>query len=258
MIPRKQLDIGWSDIFFGVGYCFWPGNRDAAQRRIGDFWSSSSDTVICLAVRSGFDLVLEALKLPRSSEILVSALNIRSMFDVIHRHGLVAVPIDLDMSTLAMKREELERAVNKNTKAILSAQLFGSRPPMDDVVEFARQHDLFVFEDCAQSFAGDGYVGHPESDVVMVSFGPIKTCSTIMGGILRFKEPLLAGEVARRQAELPRHSRWDYLLWLVVSRRSRRSPAAPCSRWSCGSPTAWECKTRSSTTRSASSAGKMK
>jgi dTDP-4-amino-4,6-dideoxygalactose transaminase len=86
---------------------------------------------------------------------------------------------------------------------------------MDDVVEFARQHDLFVFEDCAQSFAGDGYVGHPESDVVMVSFGPIKTCSTIMGGVLRFKETSLASEVARRQGELPIHSRWNYLVWLI-------------------------------------------
>ncbi|HUG69910.1 MAG TPA: DegT/DnrJ/EryC1/StrS family aminotransferase [Pirellulaceae bacterium] len=215
MIPRKRLDIGLSDIVFGIGSCFWPGSRAGVQQRIGDFWSSSSDTVVCLAERSGFDLILEALNLPRGSEILISALNIRSMFDVIERHGLVAVPIDLDMSTLAMKRGELERAVTKNTKAILFAQLFGSRQPMDDVIEFARQHDLFVFEDCAQSFAGDGYVGHPESDVVMVSFGPIKTCSTIMGGLLRFKETSLAGEVARRQEELPLHSRWNYLTWLI-------------------------------------------
>ncbi|MEO8495376.1 MAG: DegT/DnrJ/EryC1/StrS family aminotransferase, partial [Planctomycetota bacterium] len=137
------------------------------------------------------------------------------MFEVIERHGLVAVPIDLDMSTLAMKREELERAVNKNTKAILYAQLFGSRLPVDDLVEFARQHELFMFEDCAQSFAGDGYVGHPDSDVVMVSFGPIKTCSTIMGGVLRFKDTSLADQVARLQEELPLHSRWNYLRWLI-------------------------------------------
>ncbi len=215
MIPRKRLDIGLSDILFGIGRCFWPGSREKVQQRIGTFWSSSSDTVVCLAERSGFDLILDALNLPRGSEILISAMNIRSMFEVIERHGLIAVPIDLDMSTLAMKREELERAVTKNTKAILYAQLFGSRRPMDDVIEFARQHDLFVFEDCAQSFAGDGYVGHADSDVVMVSFGPIKTCSTIMGGVLRFKESSLAAEVARRQEELPLHSRWNYLVWLI-------------------------------------------
>ncbi len=215
MIPRKRLDIGLTDILFGIGRCFWPGSRGVAEKRIGDFWSSSSDTVVCLAERSGFDLILEALNLPRGSEILISAMNIRSMFEVIERHGLIAVPIDMDMSTLAMKREELDRAVTKDTKAILYAQLFGSRLPMDDVIEFARQHDLFVFEDCAQAFAGDGYVGHAESDVVMVSFGPIKTCSTIMGGILRFKQTSLAAEVTRLQEELPLHSRWNYLVWLI-------------------------------------------
>ncbi len=215
MIPRTRLDIGWSDILFGIGRCFWSGSREGVQQRIGDFWSSSSDTVVTIAERSGFDLILEALNLPRGSEILISALNIRSMFEVIERHGLVAVPIDLDMSTLAMKREELERAVNKNTKAILFAQLFGSRLPMDDIVKFARQHDLFMFEDCAQAFAGDGYVGHPQSDVVMVSFGPIKTCSTIMGGVSRFKEASLADKVKQLQAKLPLHSRWNYLVWLI-------------------------------------------
>ena len=215
MIPRKRLDIGLTDILFGIGRCFWPGSRGVAEKRIGDFWSSSSDTVVCLAERSGFDLILEALNLPRGSEILISAMNIRSMFEVIERHGLIAVPIDMDMSTLAMKHDELDRAVTKNTKAILYAQLFGSRLPMDDVIEFARQHDLFVLEDCAQAFAGDGYVGHAESDVVMVSFGPIKTCSTIMGGILRFKQTSLAAEVTRLQEELPLHSRWNYLVWLI-------------------------------------------
>lgn len=215
MIPRKRLDIGWSDILFGIGSCFWPGSREAVHDRIGEFWSSSTDTVICIAERSGFDLILEALALPRGSEILISALNIRSMFDVIERHGLVAIPIDLDMATLSMKQEELERAVNENTKAILFAQLFGSRQPMDDVIQFSRQHDLFVFEDCAQAFIGDGYAGHPESDVTMVSFGPIKTCSTIMGGLLRFKDTSLARDVSELQARLPLHSRWNYLAWLL-------------------------------------------
>ncbi|MCA9170748.1 MAG: hypothetical protein KDB23_23880, partial [Planctomycetales bacterium] len=83
MIPRKRLDIGLSDILFGISRCFWPGNRFRVQQRIGEFWSAPSDTVVSLAERSGFDLTLETLALPRGSEILISALNIRSMFEVI-------------------------------------------------------------------------------------------------------------------------------------------------------------------------------
>ena len=215
MIPRKRIDIEWTDILRGTLRCFLPGRRLSTQGKIEESWSSLADTVVCLSVRSGFDLLLESLRLPPGSEVLVSAMNIRSMFDVIRKHQLVAVPIDLDMATLSMKPDELERAVTAKTKVVLAAQLFGSRRPLDDVVEFARRNGLFVIEDCAQAFTGDGYLGHPGSDVVMVSFGPIKTCSTIMGGILRITDGALCAKVKRLQASLPVHSRWDFLKWLA-------------------------------------------
>lgn len=215
MIPRKRLDIEWSDLAHGIARCFLPGDREKAEQRVEEFWSSSSDTAVCLSVRTGFDLLFESLALPPGSEILISALNIRSMFDVIQRHQLVAIPIDLDMATMEMKRGELERAVNEKTRAILTAQLFGSRRPIDDVVRFGRQHDLLVIEDCAQAFCGDGYLGHPDADVVMVSFGPIKTCSTIMGGVIRFADPVLCERVKELHRQLPVYSRWQLLLWLI-------------------------------------------
>jgi dTDP-4-amino-4,6-dideoxygalactose transaminase len=180
------------------------------QRRLEELWDPHSHGFACLSVRSGLDLILQALELPRGSEILVSALNIRPMFDVIRHHGLVPVPIDLDASTLAMKPDVLRQAVSDKTKAILVAQLLGSRMPMDDVVGFAREHGLLVLEDCAQAFTGDDYRGHPESDVSMFSVGPIKTCTTIMGGMLRVRDESLLEKVRALQARQRVHSRWHY------------------------------------------------
>lgn len=215
MIPRQRLDISWGNVLYGIGQCFVPGNRNAAHARIGSLWSSPTDTVVSLSERTSFDLILETLDLPPGSEILVSALNIRPMFNIMERHGLVAVPIDLDMSTMGPKVDQMERAITKKTKAILCAQLFGSRVPMDDVVQVAKTHQLILFEDCAQAFDGTGYVGHAESDVAMFSFGPIKTCSTIVGGITRFKDETLAAKVTERQAKLPVQNRLAYLGLLI-------------------------------------------
>jgi len=215
MIPRQRLDIGWADILTGVYYCFTPGNREAAHDRIAESWSSVADTVVSISERSSFDLVLESLNLPAGSEILMTAMNIKPMFEAIERHGLVAVPVDLDMATLAAEPELLEDSLSGNTRAILVAQLFGSRHPVDSVVAFARKHDLFMFEDCAQAFSGDGYTGHPGADAAMFSFGPIKTCSTIMGGVTKFKDPALAADVKRLQAQWPVHSRWGFMLLLL-------------------------------------------
>eukprot|EP00961_Rhodomonas_salina_P101196 1361985-Rhodomonas_salina.1 len=47
-------------------------------------------------------------------------------------------------------------------------------PGPQPVIEFAQAHNLLVIEDCAEAFDGLRYKGHPKSDVVLFSFGPIK------------------------------------------------------------------------------------
>src|SRR5262245_21062104 len=83
MIPRNRPDIGWLDLFYGIGACFWPASRAAAAQRADQAWSPNGNTVVTLSVRSGFDLLLEALDLPAGSEILVSAVTIRDMTRII-------------------------------------------------------------------------------------------------------------------------------------------------------------------------------
>jgi hypothetical protein len=58
MLPRNKLDIGWSDLLFGIRRCFWPKSREVVQRAVEDYWSPNSDSIACLSVRSGFDLLL--------------------------------------------------------------------------------------------------------------------------------------------------------------------------------------------------------
>jgi dTDP-4-amino-4,6-dideoxygalactose transaminase len=100
----------------------------------------------------------------------------------------VPVPVDVDMQTLTVKRDSLERAVTPRTKAILAAHLFGARMPLDEAAAFARAHGLLLIEDCAQSFTGMEYRGHPGSDVSLFSFGPIKTSTALGGALARVRD----------------------------------------------------------------------
>ena len=206
MIPRKRLDIGWSDLLFGLRCCLWPGDR--AQ-------PSEDGALACLSVRSGFDALLQVLDFPPGSEILMSALTIRDMTRIVEDHGLVPVPVDLDTRTLAVRPESLARAVSPKTRAIVVAHLFGSRMPMEPVVRFARERNLFVIEDCAQAYTGDEYRGHPESDVSLWSFGPIKTATALAGGVLRFRDRSLCDRVRDRQSRWPVQSRWKFMTRLA-------------------------------------------
>lgn len=215
MIPRKRIDIGWADLAYGIGACFVPGDREAAARRLERSWAGARAGLACLSVRSGLDALLGALAFARGDEIVVSAINIRDMARVIEAHGLVPVPVDLDMRQLALDPRALERAATPRARAVLVAHLYGARMPMEEIVRVARARGLLVIEDCAQAWTGDGWRGHPQSDVALFSFGPIKTATALAGGLLAFRDPGLRDRVRAYQERWPVHSRWRYLARLA-------------------------------------------
>ncbi|MEX2558766.1 MAG: DegT/DnrJ/EryC1/StrS family aminotransferase, partial [Pirellulales bacterium] len=191
MWARKRLDIGWFDLGYATLCCCLPGRRAERQRCIESLWSGSGDTLACLSVRSGFDLLLEALALPPGSEVLVSALTIKDMVRIIDEHGLLAVPVDLEPGAMAPDLDSLRQAITPATRAILVAHLFGGRIDLEPIVRLAEEHGLLVIEDCAQAYVGPHFVGHPGVAASMFSFGPIKTATALGGGLIRVADPAL-------------------------------------------------------------------
>lgn len=185
--------------------------REALQRRLEDWWAPGGCGVAALSVRSGFDLLLHCLALPPGSEIVVSAITIGDMVEIIERHGLTAVPVDVDPASCAIDAESLRRAVTSRSRAILVSHLFGGRSPLEEVAAVARRHGMLLLEDCAQAFAADGYRGHPACDVAMFSFGPIKTATALGGAMFTFRDAALANLVRQRQRALPLQPRMHFL-----------------------------------------------
>jgi dTDP-4-amino-4,6-dideoxygalactose transaminase len=89
MWVRKRLDIGWSDLAFGLTRALLPPDEAAIRGRLERRFSPAGDLLACLSVRSGFDLLLAALDLPAGSEVLLSAMTIPDMTRIIEAHQLV-------------------------------------------------------------------------------------------------------------------------------------------------------------------------
>jgi len=215
MWVRKRLDISWRDLVFGVALCGRPGNGLDPWRKGEGFWCGGDDVLPCLSVRSGFDLLLSVLDLPPKSEVLLSALTIPDMVRIVEDHGLVAVPVDLELDTAGPSVESVRRAITPATRAIVVAHLFGGRNPIEPIVQLARQHRLVVVEDCAQAFDGARYRGHPQADVSMFSFGSIKTATALGGGVLRVRDAELLRRIRERHSAWPVQGRWNYLRRLL-------------------------------------------
>lgn len=65
-----------------------------------------------------------------------------------------AIPVfaDLDPQTYNMTAETIRARITPRTKAIIVVHLAGNPADMDPILEIAREHGLFVIEDCAQSY----------------------------------------------------------------------------------------------------------
>ena len=113
------------------------------------------------------------------------------------------VPVDLVANGCTPALDSLERAITPATRAVVIAHLFGTRIDMEPILDIARRHRLFVIEDCAQAYHGAEYLGHPESDAVLFSFGPIKTATALGGGLMYVRNRKLADQIRGIQAAYP-------------------------------------------------------
>jgi dTDP-4-amino-4,6-dideoxygalactose transaminase len=215
MHARLRLDIGWGDLAAGLGACLLARDPGAQARRVERLFAPQGAALATLSVRTGLDLYLAALGLPRGSQVLVSALTIPHMLAILERHGLEAVPFALDARTLGPAPGELERLATPRTRAVLFAHLFGQRAGLDDLAGLAARRGWLFWEDCAQAFTGDDWRGHPRADLALFSFGLIKNLTAINGGIALVRAPDVRERMRAFQAGRPLQRRTDFARRLV-------------------------------------------
>jgi perosamine synthetase len=70
--PRHHLDLTVGHLLYAAFACCSPADSDRLARFIL-VHGGRADGIVCFSVRSGFELLLEALELPHGSEVVVSA-----------------------------------------------------------------------------------------------------------------------------------------------------------------------------------------
>ena len=200
--PRTILHIGWADLAAGALACAVGGDRNRLLQQVESYWPQE-EAIACFSVRSGLDLLIQAMDLQPGDEILYSALNIKGMVNVAKRSELVPVPLDFDTATLTPTVETLKKAITPKSKILVVAPLFGSRLDLDKLVDAAHGAGLLVVEDCAQAFCGQEYSGHPRADVTMFSFGPLKTSTALGGALVNVRDLALRSRMREIQAAYP-------------------------------------------------------
>jgi dTDP-4-amino-4,6-dideoxygalactose transaminase len=198
-----------SDLLFAFGACA-SARRGDREERVLAAWNGGMGGLVCLSVRTGFDLLLASVAFESGDEIVASAITHPDMAHIAEAHGLRVLPVDIDSETLAPRLDALNRAVGPRTRMILVAHLFGSRVDLRPIATVARQHGAMLVEDCAQSFRGPGQRGDRLADVSLFSFGSIKTATALGGALIQVNDKTLRERMRMLNDNLPLQPRFGY------------------------------------------------
>lgn len=131
---------------------------------------------------------LTSLKLPRrimpGSEVITVAAGFPTTVAPIVQNGCVPVFVDVDLATHNVDPARLANAVTPKTRAIVLAHTLGNPFDLDAVTAVAKQHNLFLIEDCCDALGAtyDGRHVGTFGDLATLSFYPAHHITTGEGG----------------------------------------------------------------------------
>ncbi len=121
-------------------------------------FSKFCNTKFCVGVASGLDaleLVLKAWiemgRLKKGDHVIVPSNTYIASILAISNIGLNPVLVEPDINTFNLSPELIKKNITKRTKAILVVHLYGRIADMSSISKIAKENELLVLEDCAQS-----------------------------------------------------------------------------------------------------------
>ena len=148
-----------------------------------------------------------------SSDLIASILAITA-------NNLTAVLVEPDITTYNIDPEKIKEAITSRTKVILPVHLYGQLAAMPQIMEIAKEHNLLVLEDSAQSHGAeiDGKRAGNWGDASGFSFYPGKNLGALGdAGVITTNDEKLA-QMLRALRNYGSHEKYKNLVPGVNSR----------------------------------------
>jgi dTDP-4-amino-4,6-dideoxygalactose transaminase len=173
--------------------------------------------------RVAFLYLLQALGIPRGSEIVLPALTFWVIPAIARVAGLTPVFADVDPVTFNLDPSAFERAITPRTRAVVPTHLYGLPCDMEAILQIARRHHLLVIEDCAHALGAtcNGRQVGTLGDAGFFSFQLLKPLNTYGGGMAVTNDAQVAAGVLARAREEPPPAESDVRRRLFLGRVQR-------------------------------------
>jgi dTDP-4-amino-4,6-dideoxygalactose transaminase len=159
---------------------YWTGKKGMEFEEKFAAWQGSKYAISAATGTAALHVALSALGIGPGDEVIVPSYTfIATSFSVVQA-GAIPRFADVNLDDHCISVESAEKLVNERTRAIIPVHLYGNVCDMDQILAFAKDHNLFVIEDNAEAFGGaykgkkTGTLGH----MAACSFCQNKTFTT--------------------------------------------------------------------------------
>ena len=164
MINFLDLHAQYLSIKDEIDYAIASVIRDSAfiggkyVEQFEENFSEYQNAKYCVGVGNGTDaleIAIEALNLPKNSEIIVPANSFIASAEAVARSGHRVVFCDVNSDDYTISISDVKKRININTSAIIAVHLYGHPCDMDELMNISKEHNLKIIEDCAQAHGAE-------------------------------------------------------------------------------------------------------
>jgi CDP-6-deoxy-D-xylo-4-hexulose-3-dehydrase len=117
-------------------------------------------------------LAFELINLPKDSEVITPILTFSTTLAPILQKKLIPVFVDIEPTTYLINTDNIEKLINKNTKALMIPSLLGNISNLFQIRKLADKHNLIFIEDSCDTLGAtfDDMPTGTYSDISTTSF----------------------------------------------------------------------------------------
>ena len=148
----------------------------------------------CASGTAAIHTAVAALDPEPGDEIITSPITDMGALTPILYQGAIPVFADVDAETYNVTASTIAACLSERTRAIIATHLFGNPCEMREIMQLARERNIPVIEDCAQSFLAE-HDGEPTGSIGSIgcfSLQQGKHMTTGEGGIVTTDDENLA------------------------------------------------------------------
>ncbi len=150
--------------------------------------------VACTSCTAGIHMAFLSLGIGPGDEVIIPDFTLVVSANTVILSGAKPVLVDVDPKTWCIDPDLIEAKITSRTKAIMPVHMYGHPCDMESIGRIAKNHGLFVVEDCAQAHGAEvnGRKCGSFGDAACFSFYGNKILTTGEGGMVLCREKEIA------------------------------------------------------------------